>query len=76
MDPLLIQAKHIMVIMAHPDDIEIQCGGTVTGLVGAGKKVTYVLCSSGNRGTTEVGLTTDELAAIREGWQRQVLLVC
>jgi len=70
MDSLLTQAKRVMVIMAHPDDIEIQCGGTVARLVGAGKKVTYVLCTSGNRGTTEPDFTADELAAIREAEQR------
>jgi len=70
MDSLLAEARRIMVIMAHPDDIEIQCGGTVARLIGAGKKVTYVLCTSGNRGTMEAGLTIAELAAIREAEQQ------
>lgn len=70
MDSLLTEARRIMAIMAHPDDIEIQCGGTLARLVGEGKKVTYVLCTSGNRGTTEAGLTAAELAALRQAEQR------
>lgn len=70
MNSLLAQAERIMIIMAHPDDIEIQCGGTIAGLVQAGKQVTYVLCTSGNHGTAEAGLTADELAAKRETEQR------
>ncbi|GIK38937.1 MAG: PIG-L family deacetylase [Anaerolineae bacterium] len=70
MNSLLAQAERIMVIMAHPDDIEIQCGGTVAGLVQTGKRVTYVLCTSGNHGTAEAGLTADELAAKRETEQQ------
>jgi LmbE family N-acetylglucosaminyl deacetylase len=70
MHPLLTEAERLMVIMAHPDDAEIQCGGTVARLVAAGKKLTYLLCTSGNRGGTELGLTTEGLAAIREAEQQ------
>ncbi|MFQ5614954.1 MAG: PIG-L deacetylase family protein, partial [Anaerolineales bacterium] len=68
--PLLTQAERIMVIMAHPDDAEIQCGGTVARLIAMGKQVTYVLCTSGNRGRAEVNLTADELAGLRETEQQ------
>ncbi len=56
----------IMVITAHPDDIEVHGGGTVTQLVSAGKQVTCVLCSSGNRGTGDPEITMEELAKLRE----------
>jgi LmbE family N-acetylglucosaminyl deacetylase len=67
---LLAQAERIMVIMAHPDDAEIQCGGTIVRLIDLDKQVTYVLCTNGNRGTTEANLTANELATIREAEQR------
>ncbi len=68
--PLLTQAERIMVIMAHPDDAEIQCGGTTARLIALGTQVIYILCTSGNRGTTEANLTANELATIRETEQR------
>lgn len=70
MDPVLDQAERIMVIMAHPDDAEIQCGGTVARLVGASKVVTYVLCTNGNRGTAPPDVTSAALAATRQAEQR------
>lgn len=60
-----------MVIAAHPDDAEIQCGGTVHRLVQEGKKVIYVICTTGNRGTHIHGITSDELAETRAREQRQ-----
>lgn len=70
MNPLLARAERTMVVMAHPDDAEIQCGGSIAQLVRAGKKVVYVLCTSGNRGTSDPRLTADQLAALRESEQR------
>ena len=70
MNPLFTQAARIMVIMAHPDDAEIQCGGSIAQFVCAEKKVIYVLCTSGNRGTADARFTADQLAARRESEQR------
>jgi LmbE family N-acetylglucosaminyl deacetylase len=44
----------VLIVTAHPDDIEVHCGGTLAQLVTAGKHVTCVLCTSGNRGTSDV----------------------
>ena len=61
-----IVAERVMVIAAHPDDAEIQCGGTVAKLIREGARVSYVLCTSGNRGTDDPRVSTEELAAARE----------
>jgi LmbE family N-acetylglucosaminyl deacetylase len=58
-----------MVIMAHPDDAEFSCGGTVASYAQAGSHVEYVLATSGNRGSHEPGMTQEKLAAIREAEQ-------
>ena len=75
MNHLLTQAERIMVIMAHPDDAEIQCGGSVARFVRAGKKVVYVLCTSGNRGTADRRVSAEQLAARRESEQRAAAAV-
>lgn len=56
--------------MAHPDDAEFTCGGTVASYTAAGARAEYVLATSGNRGSHEPGMTPEKLAAIREAEQR------
>ena len=48
-----------MVIVAHPDDIEFSCAGTIARWVKAGSRVAYVLCTSGEVGIAETGMTKD-----------------
>ncbi len=60
----------ILVVAAHPDDIEVHCGGTLAHLVAQGTRVTYVLCTSGNRGAADPEVTMDEIGATREGEQQ------
>jgi LmbE family N-acetylglucosaminyl deacetylase len=59
----------ILVIVAHPDDIEAHCAGTVARLVQRGEQVTYVLVTSGNRGTHDPAVTEASIAARREAEQ-------
>ncbi len=60
-----------MVIVAHPDDAEFTMAGTLAGWVRAGCKVTYVLCTDGNAGSHEPGMTRERLAEIRRVEQRR-----
>lgn len=60
----------ILVVAAHPDDIEVHCGGTVAQLVAQGKQVTCVLCTSGNRGADNPEITMEEIGTSREREQR------
>jgi LmbE family N-acetylglucosaminyl deacetylase len=52
--------------MAHPDDIEFSCAGTLARWVKAGCRVGYVLCTSGEVGIAEPGMTRELAARIRE----------
>jgi LmbE family N-acetylglucosaminyl deacetylase len=54
-----------MVIVAHPDDAEFTCAGTVAAWAKAGCHIVYVLCTDGNRGSHEPGMTRQRLAEIR-----------
>ncbi len=59
-----------MVIVAHPDDAEFTVAGTVAAWTTAGCRVTYTLCTDGNAGSHEPGMTPARLAEIRRAEQR------
>ena len=60
-----------LVIAAHPDDIESWCAGAVAGLVRAGWLAVYILCTSGEKGTSDPNESALVVAARREEEQRQ-----
>lgn len=55
-----------MAISAHPDDNEFICVGTLARWARAGTLVTYVLCTSGDVGIDEPGMTREKATQIRE----------
>jgi LmbE family N-acetylglucosaminyl deacetylase len=57
---------YLLVIAAHPDDPEFGIAGTVARMVKEGKEVIYVICTSGNKGSSDSEMTMAKLAAIRE----------
>ncbi len=56
----------ILVIIAHPDDAEFGVAGTVARWVLEGKQVVYVVCTSGEKGTSDETMQPGLLAQIRE----------
>lgn len=60
-----------MAIVAHPDDIEFSCAGTLARWAKAGTRVSYVLCTSGDVGIAEPGMTRAHAAEIREAEARE-----
>lgn len=64
-----------MVIMAHPDDAEFLCAGTVAKWCHQGWTVYYLLATSGDKGTHDPDLSVQQLAAIREQEQREACKV-
>jgi LmbE family N-acetylglucosaminyl deacetylase len=61
---------YLMVIAPHPDDSEFGVAGTVARLTEEGKKVVYVICTNGNKGSSDRKMTPEKLAGIREKEQR------
>jgi LmbE family N-acetylglucosaminyl deacetylase len=55
-----------MAIAAHPDDIEFICVGTLARWAQAGTSIIYVLCTSGDVGIDEPGMTREKATQIRE----------
>jgi LmbE family N-acetylglucosaminyl deacetylase len=64
-----------MVIVAHPDDAEFTMAGAVACWARHGCRVTYVLCTDGNAGSHEPGVTCARLAEIRRAEQRAACAV-
>lgn len=58
-----------LVMIAHPDDAESWCAGTVARLVDEGTRVTYVVCTSGEKGTSDAGARPEAVARQREAEQ-------
>jgi LmbE family N-acetylglucosaminyl deacetylase len=60
--------QNILVILAHPDDPEFFCGGTLALWARAGHHITYLLLTCGDKGfnpATEPEMTPDKLCALR-----------
>jgi LmbE family N-acetylglucosaminyl deacetylase len=64
------ESRRCLVIAAHPDDVESWASGTVAGLAQAGWRVTYILCTSGDRGTSDPNEAPAVVSARREAEQR------
>jgi LmbE family N-acetylglucosaminyl deacetylase len=58
-----------MAIVAHPDDIEFSCAGTLAKWSRNGARISYVLCTSGDVGIDEKGMTRARATDIREAEQ-------
>ena len=61
-------------VVAHPDDAEFGCGGSVARWVKEGKEVTYVILTNGDKGSGDRSMTSERLAKIREEEQRNAAL--
>jgi LmbE family N-acetylglucosaminyl deacetylase len=59
-----------MVLVAHPDDADFMCGGTVAKWTEAGCEVHYVVITDGSAGSNEPGATREQLREIRQREQR------
>ena len=60
------ETADVLVISPHADDAEGGCGGTVAKWIKEGKSVVYVLCTNGDKGTSDPAIKPEQLAATRE----------
>tara|TARA_B100000315_G_scaffold252196_1_gene288472 strand:- start:385 stop:1095 length:711 start_codon:yes stop_codon:yes gene_type:complete len=59
-----------MVVVAHADDAEWGCSGTVAKWCADGWQVVYVLCTDGSKGSDDPEMTSGRLVEIRQDEQR------
>ena len=64
-----LSSKKAMVVVAHADDAEYGCSGTIAKLCAQNWDVTYVLCTNGSKGSGDENITSEEIAAIRRNEQ-------
>lgn len=69
-DPNSFTPASAMVVVAHPDDAEFLCAGTIAKWTAAGCEATYVVVTRGDKGSEDREMTPSRLAEIREAEQR------
>ncbi len=68
---LIDAPERVLVVVAHPDDIDFGTAGTAAALTGAGSHVAYCLVTSGDAGDDDLTVGQAELADMREGEQTE-----
>ncbi|TAK25516.1 MAG: PIG-L family deacetylase [Chloroflexota bacterium] len=63
-------SKRAMAIVAHCDDIEFGCAGTIATWVRDGYEVMYVICTDSSKGSEDPNIGRDQLVELREAEQR------
>jgi len=62
--------KRVLVVLAHPDDPEFFCGGTLAKWAQQGKEIRYLLLTCGDKGSDSPDVTPEMLCADRQMEQR------
>ena len=62
--------ERVLVVAAHPDDIEFGAAGTVARWVAEGAEVRYLLMTRGDKGSDDPAADPAQIAVVREGEQR------
>jgi LmbE family N-acetylglucosaminyl deacetylase len=74
-DEQIDRALRVLVVLAHPDDPEFFCGGTVARWASEGREIHYCLLTRGDKGADEPGVDPASLAETREREQRAAAAV-
>jgi LmbE family N-acetylglucosaminyl deacetylase len=61
----------VLVVTPHPDDAEGGAGGAIVRWTREGRKVILVVCTKGDKGTSDREIKPSELVKIREAEQRR-----
>src|SRR5687767_15909575 len=69
-DDKLPTPERVLVIAAHPDDIEFGASGTIARWVTEGATVRYLLVTRGDKGTDDPNADIHELVRLRDQEQR------
>jgi LmbE family N-acetylglucosaminyl deacetylase len=69
------QPRRILGVFAHPDDAEFFAGGTFARWASEGAEITFLLATSGDKGSDDPAMTSIELAQIREDESRRAAAV-
>jgi len=59
--------ERVLAVYAHPDDPDVSCGGTLAHWARGGAEVHVVICTNGDKGTTDPAVDPGALAERRAG---------
>lgn len=63
--------QRILVIAAHPDDVDFGCAGTIATWTDAGLEVSYCIATNGDAGGFDPAVPRSAIAGIRQDEQRK-----
>jgi LmbE family N-acetylglucosaminyl deacetylase len=63
---MINESTYVLAFSPHPADIEFGIGGMVARWSREGKNIIYVICTNGDKGSSDPNLKPDKLAEIRE----------
>lgn len=63
------RAQRVLVVTAHPDDVDFGSAGTIAAWTAAGVEVTYCVCTSGDAGDSD-GIPREQMPELRRTEQR------
>jgi LmbE family N-acetylglucosaminyl deacetylase len=61
-----VKVERVLVITAHPDDVDFGSAGTIATWTDSGIEVTYCLVTSGDAGGSDLSQSYEERASLRE----------
>src|SRR3954469_15299278 len=63
------EVERVLVVTAHPDDVDFGAAGTISTFTAAGLKVTYCVCTDGDAGGFDPAVPRSEIPGIRRAEQ-------
>ena len=67
--------RRVLVVTAHPDDVDFGSAGTVAAFTAAGVHVTYCVITNGEAGGSDRAIARADMAALRQDEQRAAAAV-
>ena len=64
------EISRILIVTAHPDDLDFGCSGSIALWVKKGIDVSYVICTNGDQGGEDPSVPREEMPKIRQKEQR------
>lgn len=64
------EISKVLIVTAHPDDLDFGCAGTIAQWVKEGIEVSYVICTNGDQGGEDPAVPREEMPKIRQKEQR------
>ncbi len=69
------EVERVLVVTAHPDDVDFGASGTIAGFTKAGVEVTYCIVTDGDAGGSDPSVPRSDIPAIRQAEQRAAAAV-